>query len=59
MSAKSHDSVTENRETWLNRAAFTLRPAFREAGVPLHGRIRISVGFSPGFEKNIGAVCGL
>src|SRR5436190_18521499 len=59
--AKSHrratDGVANNRETWLNRATRALHPAFREAGVPLHPSIRLSVGFCPGFEKIVRGVC--
>lgn len=34
-----------NRETWLNKIAAKLAPAFAERGAPLPARIRIAIGF--------------
>lgn len=37
------DEKKLNREAWLNRLAEMLRPWFREAGYPIHGRISVGM----------------
>lgn len=54
------ETLTNDRESWLNRAVEVFRPRFTEIGFPLPEKLRIAVGFGPtGARKESAKILGV
>jgi hypothetical protein len=46
--SRQENDLSLTREAWLHRAIETFRPRFAEIGLPLPGKLHVSVGFGYG-----------